>query len=156
MNVKSQDVEERLASGFGRLITRRRMLRNAMRGGLVLGGALAAPLSLFEGRAYAAGCSYYGHVSNWGCYCAGTASCGSSRCGSAGGCVSPARKRCTYWTQPEGTGNYCWCSLTCTYTAPLYGYYTCCDCWTGGSGSCSQSGGASPCICKRFVCLKGC
>lgn len=158
MTLKALDDEaaaERLAVGFNRLVTRRRLLRNAMRGGLVVGGALSAPLALFQGRAQAAGCSYYGRVSTWGCYCAPTPSCSASRCTSVGGCSSPARKRCDYWRQPEASGNYCWCSLTCTFGA-LYGYYNCCDCWTGGSGSCSQSGGASRCVCKDFHCYRGC
>lgn len=158
MSVRTQDgvsAEERVTSRFGRLVSRRRLFRNALRGGLVVGGALAAPLGLFEGRAQAAGCSVYGHVSTWGCFCAGTASCGASRCTASGGC-SGVRKRCTFWTQGEASTNYCWCSLTCNQGGQLLGYYTCCDCWTGGSGSCSQSGGSSPCICKDFKCLRGC
>lgn len=149
--------EERLTSAFGRLVSRRRLFRNTMRGSLIVGGALAGPFGLFVGRAEAAGCSTYGSVGTWGCFCANTASCGSGRCTDTGGCGgSGARKRCNYWTQPEASSNYCWCSLYCTQGGQLYGYYTCCDCWTGGSGNCSQSGGSSPCVCKRFVCLRGC
>jgi hypothetical protein len=148
--------EERLTSGFGRLVSRRRLFRNALRGGLVVGGALASPLVLFEGRAYATQCTQVGHISTWGCNCASTPTCSASRCTTAGGCSSPARRRCDYWGAAEPGGNYCWCSLTCNRGGGFVGYYVCCDCWTGGSGGCSAAGGSSRCICKHFHCLQGC
>jgi hypothetical protein len=145
------DVGDRAAVAISRSITRRKFLSRGMRAGLVTGVALSGPLAFFEGRAEAANCSKYGHVSTWGCTCASTPSC--SGC-SGGNCAGSLRKRCNYWTQPNSQSQYCWCSLTCCVGANhtgCYGYYTCCDCWTGGSGTCSQSGGHSTCICKSFV-----
>jgi hypothetical protein len=139
----------------GRGINRRRFLRGAMRAGLVVGGSLAAPVFLGQQRAWAANCSVYGPTDPrqvWGTVCASTQGCGSSNC-SNGNCDG-IRRRCNYWSSPNTQGNFCWCSRKHCRDANLYGYYTCCDCWLGGSGDCSV--GTGPCICKQFHCTGCC
>jgi hypothetical protein len=133
---------------MSRSITRRKFLMRAMRGGLVVGAALSGPLTFMTGRADAAVCSANGTVTTWGKTCnTGTPSC--SGC-SDGKCVSPLRKRCTYWKQGNvEDGQYCWCSTT-GCAGSCRGYYTCCDCWSGGSGGCGTAGGGTSCACKEF------
>ena len=141
--MQSDKIDEAVTS-WARRLTRRRFIS---RGALVLVGAgtvLAHPLSMFRPDAASAftGCDFI--ADTWGCYCAGTAGCGSC---SGEGCSG--RKRCNYWTGAGSNGNYCWCSSVC-YNGSLLGYYSCCDCWSGGSGGCSTSGGGSACICRTW------
>jgi hypothetical protein len=80
-------------------------------------------------------------------------SCPSNKCCMSKNppCCKGARPRCDYWTSSP----YCWCSYSCCLNN-YYGYYSCCDCWTGGSGNCEQSGGTSPCVCKHRHLIREC
>jgi hypothetical protein len=147
------DIEERLARSFARAVTRRKMFSRAMRTGLVVGGALAAPSVLFAGKAEAApGCAgnYLGI-----CECAQeTPNCGElgAAC-TAGGACNPSsglRVRCSYWTVADEQGQYCWCGAHCNYGGGVQGHRVCCDCWKGGSGSCSNNSGTK-CLCASWV-----
>lgn len=146
------DTEEQITRAVTRGITRRTVFQRGARFGLVVGGALAAPMALFTGKASASNCGTHGAVGTWGCYCAETARCGGNNCCN-GNCCAPLRRRCTYWTIENSNGQMCWCSLTCTYAGMggVRGLYHCCDCWTGGSGACNVANGASPCICAQFA-----
>jgi hypothetical protein len=149
-------LDDRLAMGFSRLVTRRTLLRRALR--VAAGGAAAASAGLaFPGRAQAIPhCSFA--VGTWGCYCASTPSCGGSKCCATGGsnpdaadtCCGGAQRRCNYWTSSP----YCWCSRTCCIGG-RHGYYSCCDCWKyGQSGGCGS--GNTKCICKGRVDFQNC
>jgi hypothetical protein len=141
-----QDVGDRIAIGVSRVMTRRRFFGNTLRTSLALGGALATPWVMFDQRrAEAASCGPTKQYSR-PCDCASTAACPSVNCYD-GGC-NGIRKRCNAWTSADSTGNYCWCSPQCCYSC-VRGYYVCCDCWTGGSGSCATGSGA--CICSKLV-----
>lgn len=149
MNALSDSV----AATFSSRITRRSLLQRAMRVGLVAGAALASPLVLFNGIAAAANCSANDTVGTWGCTCnSGTPGCGGN-C-TSGKCSNSARKRCDYWTIPNpNDGQYCWCSLGTASqccSGGIYGHYTCCDCWLGGSGACDHQGTGTKCACKQF------
>lgn len=138
---------ESLAMQLTRSISRRRFLHGLARWGLGVGVALAAPLTLFQGRAEATTCSVYGPTSTWGCSCNPNTPVCSSGCSSTGSCGTN-RKRCTFWTTAESDGNYCWCSTTCCHSGCRKAYYVCCDCWSGGSGGCGSGTGA--CLCRHL------
>lgn len=133
-----RELEDQLASGFSRAVTRSKFVRTVMRTALVAGTAASGGL-LFSNTARAGSCGA-GVVGTWGCFCAGTATCpgGGTDCGSH-------RRRCDYWPNSP----YCWCSLTCCY-ANGSGFYSCCDCWNGGSGGCLTAGGGTKCVAKHF------
>lgn len=142
-------LDDRMSVGFSRAVTRRTFLQKTMRWGVVAGGTLAGVV--YRSRpAAAASCQPGGAVSDWGCYCAGTIPCGSDRCTSPGNtCTGGAEPRCTYWSSP-----YCWCSLNCCIK-PIYGRFSCCDCWKyGDNGSCLS--GNTRCICKFRVTVSTC
>lgn len=146
------ETESAITRAVTRGLTRRRVFQRGARMALVAGGAMASPLAFFTGTAEASNCGIYGEVGTWGCYCASTQRCGGNKCCN-GNCCSPLRRRCTYWTMENNNGQMCWCSLTCTYPGMggVRGRYHCCDCWTGGSGSCSQANGGEACICAQFA-----
>jgi len=134
-------LDDRIVIGFSRMITRKTLLSRAARGVLAFGAAASTSL-WFADVASAWTCSPGGPVGTWGNYCAGTASCPS--CNSDNSCTG--RQRCTYW----GSSPYCWCSLTsCINT--YESFYSCCDCWNGGSGDCATAGGGTKCTCKQLV-----
>ncbi len=144
------ETEDKITRALTHGITRRTVFQRSARAALVVGGALAAPMALFTGKATASNCGIYGEVGTWGCYCAPeTPRCGGNLCCN-GNCCSPLRRRCTYWTQENNNGQMCWCSLTCNYSGTV-GRYHCCDCWTGGSGGCTEANGASKCLCAQFA-----
>lgn len=141
------DVGDTFTSAVAKALNRRQVLQNTMRA--VLAAGMGTSLAAFGpvGDASAATCGV-GAVARWGCSCAGTQSC--SGC-SNGYCSGTLRPRCTDW--PLGSsGNACWCSLTCDYSCTR-GYYSCCDCWTGGSGGCGSGTGA--CICRQYHSVGG-
>jgi hypothetical protein len=138
-----KDLDDRIAVGFSRAVTRRRFLKQTMRVSLVGAGVVTGVWNS-TGVAHADSCSPGGHVSTWGCYCAGTQGCGSGKCcpNQTQPCCNGAKPRCTYWTSSP----YCWCSLNCCINGHK-GYYSCCDCWKYGSTSCSS--GNTYCVCKH-------
>ena len=140
-------VAERVAVGIARGMTRRRLFGHALRGAVGVGIAASSPLTWMSGSASADHLTNCVNVSNnWGCFCAGTASCPSTKCNR--GLCNGIRKRCNYWTNQDAA-NYCWCSAGCCQGG-LLGYYSCCDCWNGtGTAGCGSSSGQSPCICKH-------
>jgi hypothetical protein len=148
------ELEDRIVRGFSQSITRRRLLERTMRGGLVAGAALASPMAFFTAKAQGATCGVYGFVNTWGCFCASTPTCSSGHC-CDGECCGGYRKRCDYWTQADASGGYCWCSQQCCHNLN-WGWYTCCDCWTGSTGSCGSANGQSKCVCKQFHCTDTC
>lgn len=140
-------LDDRMAVGISRAVTRRTFLGNVSRWTLGTGIALSAPLT-WATRALATHSTNCRNVSgNWGCYCASTANCPSANCTSGGLCTG-IRKRCNYWTVAENS-NYCWCSAGCCIGG-LIGFYQCCDCWVGtGTCGCGSACGQSPCICRK-------
>lgn len=149
------DLGDRLAAATSRGITRRKMLRRSAEAAVATGILVSSPFTFFQRKAAASTCSVYGQVGTFGCNCASdTSTCAAGSC-SSGNCVSPARKRCNYWTTGEsGSGNFCWCSLTCCHGGFERAYYTCCDCWAGGSGACGS--GTNPCVCKQYTPVGAC
>lgn len=145
-------VEERLARSFARTVTRRSAFARLMRGSLVVGGALSAPMTLFTGEASATYCGNNG-VSG-GCECASTTNCGTlgSACTPEGACNpgSGLRVRCNGWSYQDVQGQYCWCGSHCDYGGGNTGHRVCCDCWKGGSGSCLYGNGGTACICVHW------
>lgn len=93
-----RSVDDRLAVGFSRIITRRTFFSRAARGILAL-GTVATTSLWFADTALAWTCSPGGSVGNWGNFCAGTTSCPS--CHPDNSCAG--RTRCTFW----GTSPYC-------------------------------------------------
>lgn len=138
------ELEDKIAASFSRAITRRTILTRAMRWTAAAGAAMSTAWR-FTPNASAAGCGV-GHVSNWGCWCAGTPGCGSGKCcfDNAQPCCGGAVPRCDRW----GVIPSCWCSLTCCIGSST-GYFSCCDCWSFGDGdnNCHTAGGATACIC---------
>jgi hypothetical protein len=145
LDPEERGVDDRLVVGFRKLVTRRTMLGRVMRWTLGAGTATAVSFK-FASEAEASNCSYYGAVGTWGCYCAGTANCPSSVC--SNGNVVAYHKRCTYWTQPNSVGQYCWCSQTC-YQGSNLGKYVCCDGFVEAASGCNRSG--TPCICRWWI-----
>jgi hypothetical protein len=145
------NVDDRIAEGFRRTISRRALLSKAMRMTFVVGAGTAGALWQAD-VASAANCGYYGHCGTggcgYGCVCnPQRAWCGFSGC-SNGNCAGGTyRPRCDAWHNANNEGNYCWCSDTC-YNGSTLGFYTCCDCWSGGSGGCGS--GTSKCLCPQF------
>lgn len=133
------DHEDRVAVLFSRAITRSRFLQKGLRYGVALGAATTG--TLFGARVARAGSCGVGVRSDWGCYCASTMTCP----GGPADCAPDFRRRCTRWTSFP----YCWCSLTCCYPFG-FGYYSCCDCWTGGSGDCGTPSSGEPCVAKHL------
>lgn len=147
------EVDIRVASAFSRAVTRRVFMRRAIQSAFVAGVSLSGVLK-FSKPAHAWGCTPGGTVNNWGCYCAGTQSCGTSKCGyGSGTCQGGATKRCNYWSGSGSGGGYCWCSQNCC-VGGWTGYYSCCDCWMYGSSGCST--GNTACICKQRVVFVPC
>lgn len=142
--------EDRLAARFSSNVTRRRLLQRTMQ----LAAASAAFVStrlVWPSSAEAYNCTFV--VNTWGCFCASTPFCGSSRCcidssssfpQVADKCCGGAIKRCSYWT----TYPYCWCSESCWHGS-TYGFFSCCDCWQYGGSSCSS--GNTRCVCKAWI-----
>lgn len=130
-------VDDQIAASFSRAVTRRRFLQRAMGATLVFGTSASAA-GLFAKSARAGACGV-GHVATWGCFCASTQTCPGGNADCAG-----LRRRCDAWT----TFPYCWCSLVCCIGSGR-GYYSCCDCWTAGSGGCGCACGGAPCIAKH-------
>lgn len=149
---EGESFSDRVAHRIHRTVTRREFIQRATRWGLFTGIALAAPFTIFQGRAWAGTCGPGGVVGTYGCLCASTQSCSSC---STSGCGASLRPRCNAWTTPNPQGNYCWCSLTCC-TGGKRGFYACCDCWQGGSGDCGVSGGSTACVCKHYHFLEFC
>lgn len=144
--------EQRIAHALARGVTRRSLFQRAARGGLIVGGALSAPLAFFEGSASASFCNTVVDL-QYGCVCnPATADCGGSFCTGEGNCQSPLRVRCNGWPGNQNSqGQYCWCSQTCTYGGGVTGHRVCCDCWKGGhSAGCMTAAGDSPCICNHW------
>jgi hypothetical protein len=143
--------EDRIARAFSRGLTRRSIFKRTMRGSLIVGGALAAPLS-FATRASATSCN--GLILPGVCECEpSTPNCGSigAACTPAGACnpSSGLRVRCDAWGKADEQGQYCWCTDTCNYGGGVVGKKVCCDCWKGGSGGCG-GGGGTKCLCVHF------
>lgn len=151
-NQRINVAEDQIARGLTRAITRRTAFSRMMRGSLVVGGALASPMALFTGQASATYCTNNG---TWGgCECAQTTNCGElgAACTAAGACnpSSGLRVRCNFWGGQDVQGQYCWCGTHCTYGGGNNGHRVCCDCWKGGSGSCKDPNGGTPCICVHW------
>ena len=137
----SSSLDEKIAVGFARAVTRRRFFRLTLRWALVAGSVASGALT-FAPRASATTCAG-NFVNTWNCYCAPTQTCSGCSGGSCPGCYGP---RCTYWTQVYGSG-YCWCSQTCC-VGGLWGHYVCCDYWqTHIDIDCSIGEGA--CLCRH-------
>lgn len=134
--------DDTIAEAFTRTVTRRTLLRRGMRWSLGAGVALSTAWGTTS-TAKAAGCGG-GGITTSSCYCEPTIGCGAGKCcfDTANACCGGAVPRCDAWTSIP----YCWCSKTCCI-GQFTGYYSCCDCWQSGSGSCSQSGGRVACIC---------
>jgi hypothetical protein len=147
-----EEKEGTVARALARGVTRRTAFQRAMRASLVVGGALAAPMAFFEGKASAAYCGPGGNVNYWGCECnPATNNCGSSNCSAKGNCGSTIRVRCNYWINPNADNNHCWCTEACNYGGGVVGYKSCCDCWKGNVGNCNESRNQEPCICGNFM-----
>jgi hypothetical protein len=144
--------EEWLTRAITRGLTRRTVFKRAMRGTLIVGGVLSAPLA-FSSTASATSCN---GMTPWGgCQCEpSTPNCGElgAGCTPEGACNpgSGLRVRCTYWSQQDGQGQYCWCSQTCNYGGGVIGKRVCCDCWKGGSGGCGTGNGGQKCLCASW------
>ena len=140
-------VADTIAISLGRAMNRRRMIGRALQTALVVGTAIATPVFTARQASATHTCGPGGQTTRWGCGCASTASCPSTKCSTSG--CNGIRKRCNYWTSANPLGNYCWCSAYCCYGG-LQGYWQCCDCWNGtGTAGCGTSSGQSACICKR-------
>lgn len=145
------NLDDRIAIGVSRFITRRAALQTAGRW-LLTAGVLVGTSWRLTGVSRAAGCSPGGVYNGWGCYCADTPGCGTDRCcpNQTGPCCHGAEGRCDFWTDFP----FCWCSNGCCLSGG-YGYYSCCDCWkygrTGGCGS-----GNTKCVCKHRHVTSGC
>ena len=141
-------LDDRIAMGFSRMVTRRTLLRRSLRLAAVSAAATSAGLAFPRRAGAVPQCTFT--VGTWGCYCASTPSCGGNKCCATGGsvpdaadhCCGGAQRRCNYWTSSP----YCWCSRHCC-VGGWHGWYSCCDCWKyGNNGSCSS--GDTKCICK--------
>jgi hypothetical protein len=145
-----EEQEGRIARALARSITRRTAFQRAARAGLVVGGVMAAPLAFFEGTASAAYCGPGGNTEAWGCECnPSTPNCGN--CTGVGNCGAGIRVRCNYWVPPNADNNHCWCTVVCNYGGGVIGYKSCCDCWLGNTGTCSEQRSDAPCICGSFM-----
>lgn len=142
-----EDLDDKIAVGFRKAVTRRTLIQRCMRWTLATGTAMSMSLK-WASSAEASNCSYYGAVPNWGCYCAATTRCQSGICDQ--GNLTSYHKRCTYWTQGNSVGQFCWCSQTC-YQGSTLGHYVCCDGWKEAASGCNNSAGRTPCICVWWV-----
>lgn len=142
-----QDLDDKIAIGFRKAVTRRTLIQRCMRWSLAAGTAMSMSLK-FAADAEASNCSRYGVRSDWGCYCAPTQSCQSTICNS--GNVAANHKRCNAWPLQNSAGQYCWCSQSCVHTPGILAHYVCCDGWREERSGCNDGYLRTPCICRWF------